>query len=92
MGSDYCTGGMITPNFECGGPSVRIRDMNPVAEKKRTREITITPLDYGFVLKVGCKTIALDSPQKLLFGLKKYLANPDKVETEFLEGKFKFEK
>lgn len=88
--------GDLTPNYSsCSNESdrpVRVRITDCASERRRVREITITPLDYGFVLKVGCKSIALDSPQKLLFGLKKYLSNPDKVESEFLEGKFKFEK
>lgn len=67
-------------------------EYNKVEAKPKIKEITITQLDYGYVLKVGCKSIALDTPEKIIFALKQYLKSPKKVEDDFIEGKFKFEK
>lgn len=58
----------------------------------KIKEIKIRQCDHGYILNVGCKEIALDTPEKIIFGLKLYLNNPEKVEKAFLEGKFKFEK
>lgn len=92
MASDYCTGSMITPNFDCGSSARRTPDLLIKNEPNKIKEISITQMDYGYILRVGCKTIALDTPAKILFGLKLYLANPNKVEQAFLRGEFKFEK
>jgi hypothetical protein len=58
----------------------------------KIKEIKIRQCDHGYILNVGCKEIALDTPAKIIFGLKLYLNNPEKVEKAFLDGKFKFEK
>lgn len=94
MASDYCTGGLITPNYECGGPE-RIRmPISALTEKRQNkiREINITQLDYGYIVKVGCKTFALDTPDKILFALKQYFRNPENTEHQFTKGTLKFEK
>lgn len=81
------------PNFECGGPTVRIRE-SVLTEKRQNkiREINITQLDYGYIVKVGCKTFALDTPDKIIFALKQYFRNPENTEHQFAKGTLKFEK
>lgn len=94
MASDYCTGSMITPNFDCGGPErIRIPDRALVEKSQnKIREIKITQLDYGYIVNVGCKTFALDTPDKILFALKQYFRNPENTEHQFAKGTLKFEK
>lgn len=96
MAADHCTGG-IGPSYlsDCGSSKREIKIPNPclteTVSKGKIREIRISQLDHGYILNVGCKTIALDTPEKILFGLKRYLENPNKVENEFLKDEFRFE-
>lgn len=94
MPRDYCTSDMPRPSFDCGGSIAEIRIPQPsrLIDPNKIKEIKISQLDHGYILNVGCKVIALDSPAKIIFALKLYLSNPQKVESEFLDGKFKFEK
>lgn len=41
-----------------------------------TRDIKITPLSSGFLVKVGCQSIAVETNEKLVDMLAKYLADP----------------
>lgn len=86
---------MACQDFPSGGLLRNEFIVNPAIEKTvkgRIKEIKIYQLDHGYILEVGCKKIALDSPEKIIFGLKKYFANPENVEHQFLKGAFKFEK
>jgi len=49
-------------------------------------KITIKTLDYGFVVKVGCKTIAIDSFQELMDSLAFYLIKHKEAEKELYSG------
>ena len=39
-------------------------------------DVLITPLDYGFIVKVGCKRFALESRENLIRELTAYINNP----------------
>ena len=54
-------------------------DNNP----KSLRSIEIDPLSSGFLVRVGCQRIAIETPDKLIYMLTKYLTDPTKFEKEW---------
>lgn len=50
------------------------------------REITISPLDYGYIVKVGCQTFAIESDETLIENLAEYLRDPSKKERAWLSS------
>jgi len=46
----------------------------------KLREITITPLNKGYLVRVGCQQFAIGGTKKLIAKLTKYLENPKDVE------------
>jgi len=50
------------------------------------RTITISPLLNGYLVKVGCKTLAFLSAEALCKELGNYLHNPIEVEEEYLRN------
>jgi len=56
--------------------------------KGRLREINITPLNTGFVVRLGCQTLAISDKKKLLEELVKYFNNPAEVEARYFAGEF----
>lgn len=91
-----CNKDHIRPQYDCGGPicerNIPTQNAPLINVTNKIREVRIIQVDHGYILNVGCKTIALDTPAKIIFALKLYLTNPAKVEDAFLNGKFKFEK
>lgn len=94
MPRDYCTGPVDEIRMpECSittGPRPT-RDSCVAAELK-IKEIHIKQLDHGYLLKVGCKEIALSSAEELIFGLRRYLKDPYKTQELFEKREFKFTK
>lgn len=45
--------------------------------------IQINQLDYGYVVNVGCKTFAIETPEKLLKYITEYINNPGEAEKKF---------
>lgn len=50
------------------------------------REINITPLNSGYIVRVGCQTVAVEETSTLITVLQKYLENPDKFETNWMSS------
>ena len=50
------------------------------------RTITIKPVLNGYVVRVGCQSLAFTSREDLLNNLKSYLSDPTKTETAYLTG------
>jgi 3-hydroxy-3-methylglutaryl CoA synthase len=50
---------------------------------KSLRSIEIDPLSSGFLVRVGCQSIAIETPDKLIYTLTKYLTDPTKFESEW---------
>lgn len=51
------------------------------------REVTITPLDYGFIIRVGCQQFAIESTEKLILQLSEYLRHPAEVSENWFQNK-----
>lgn len=58
--------------------------IEPVRDFKR---ITINKLDYGYVVKIGCQSFAIESEKKVISGLTKYLDNPSEEEKRWFKEK-----
>lgn len=55
--------------------------------KQRIREIVINPVDSGFVVRVGCQTIAVESSASLISRLSAYISEPARIEALYDAGK-----
>lgn len=87
MPQDYCT----------ANSDIRIPDCIPTratctTDELKIKDVHIKQLDHGYIVTIGCKTIALSSAEQVLFGLKQYLKDPYKTQDLFEKGEFKFEK
>jgi hypothetical protein len=62
---------------------------NPCCEEERPveqpliRQINIEPLNYGFMVRIGCQTFAIETPDKLIEKLTGYLKDPNTVEKKW---------
>jgi len=71
------------------GRAVGGLEPTPTCESKnRVKQIRIEQLDYGYSVRVGCQSFAIETVEKLMTALDKYLANPDTVERAWYDGKF----
>lgn len=52
------------------------------------REVTISPLDTGFVVRVGCQSVAVSTKKQLIEELTKYYINPTETEQRYYAGEF----
>ena len=53
----------------------------------RIREINIKPISYGFIVKVGCQTVAVEEAKTLANALLDYLLNPADFEKNWGNNK-----
>ena len=54
----------------------------------KAKRINIEPLDFGYVVTVGCQKFAVENSGKLVDSLREYLRDPNRVEKEWFDGKF----
>jgi hypothetical protein len=73
------------------GPIEDSGDVQPQSSRSqnKARNITIEELDYGYLVKIGCQSIAIDSHKKLVQKLSEYLKDPNEVENKWFAGNFK---
>jgi hypothetical protein len=55
--------------------------------RNHVREVIITPLDSGYLVKVGCQSVAVETTETLLKALGDYLNNPDSFERAWYKNK-----
>jgi hypothetical protein len=57
----------------------------PIMDSSSTslREVRISPLSSGFMVTVGCQSIAVETSEKLIAALASYLDNPAKFEKKW---------
>ena len=60
------------PSGEVGGIGI--------APQNSIRNISIEPLNSGYIVRVGCQNAAVETTETLLAALTKYLNNPDDFE------------
>lgn len=60
--------------------------LNTEMGKSRMREITISALDHGFVVRVGCQTVAIQDKTDLIAKLVAYITDPTATEEKYYRG------
>lgn len=53
----------------------------------RAKEINISPLPHGYLVRVGCQSFAFEDHKKMMKYINQYLDNPADVEAKFYSGK-----
>lgn len=56
---------------------------NVESNKQKIHSINIEELDYGYILRVGCKSFAFIDKQLMLDYLTKYMDNPQEMENKY---------
>lgn len=56
-------------------------------EENHIRSISIRQLNHGYVVEVGCQTLAIESASKLIALFSEYVLNPIATEQKYREGK-----
>lgn len=51
------------------------------------REINIQPIDFGYIVRVGCQTVAVETKEKLISKLTEYINDPVAAEKDYYNGK-----
>jgi hypothetical protein len=65
------------------------RGVGYIAEREvsvNLREVIITPLNSGYLVKVGCQSIAVETTKTLLKALGEYLENPNGFEENWYKN------
>lgn len=52
-------------------------------EVVRAKEINISPLPHGYLVRIGCQSFAFEDHKKMMKYINAYLDNPAKVEKKF---------
>jgi len=81
----YYSDGSTDPLVGGGGGSFNVYASVP---KPKIKDVVIKQMDHGFLVKIGCQTLCIESPKTLLKALKKYLKDPDGVEQQHNQGDF----
>ena len=72
---------------ESGYPTAANIPVDPMAytAKAVTHPVTISKLLRGWIVQVGCQSVAFETLDKMLFEVGRYLRNPQDVEKEYLQ-------
>jgi len=57
------------------------------ANYNKMKPINIQQMDYGFIVTVGCQTLAIENKTQLISKFIEYVNAPAETETKHLEGK-----
>ena len=80
-------GGMCASEPHANRQIERLRNAPiPEGQSAQAREINIRPLNYGYVVNIGCQMFAIESVEKLISNLEKYLNSPNESEKEWFSG------
>jgi hypothetical protein len=85
-GRDSYSDGTLAPNRPeqlMGESRATIRDPN----YNKMKPIQINQVDQGFVVTVGCQTLAIETKQQLISKFIEYVNAPAQTEAKHLEGK-----
>lgn len=61
--------------------------LGEIEQTREFKKIIIDKLDYGYVIKIGCQSFAIESEKKVLSGLTTYLNNPSEEEKRWFKEK-----
>jgi hypothetical protein len=71
------------PQQECCDGIEGPRGLYDQKMPSKARSITIEQMDFGYIVRVGCQTFAIESASKVVTNLIEYLQDPGKVEMEW---------
>lgn len=63
-----------------------VPQQNDATHNKFNHSINIEPLNRGFVIRVGCQSIAFETKEKMLKYLSEYLSDPNSFEAKYRAG------
>ena len=66
----------------CEAPGLACGESGP----GRVRDISISQVNYGYIVKVGCHTFAFETADRLIEKLGTYLKEPNKTESRWYKG------
>ena len=55
----------------------------------RYRDFKVTVVLNGFLIKIGCSEVVASSPEELVWLVKKYMKDPNKMEKQMLKDSFR---
>jgi hypothetical protein len=64
-------------------PAEEVQHMEQATLSSEVRGISINPLNSGYMVKVGCQSVAVETTEKLIDMLNKYLSNPGDFERKW---------
>jgi hypothetical protein len=80
LGEEKAPSGLGVPRND----EARLADQTPIATAEiNLRPVNIEPLNSGYVVRVGCQTIAVETTEKLLVYLGEYLKDPVKFQAKW---------
>lgn len=59
----------------------------PLKRENIIRPISIRQLSHGYIVEVGCRTIAIENASTLIAKFSEYILNPNATEQKHMEGK-----
>lgn len=80
--ADQNYGAPVPTNYATGNHI----EQDPIRENI-AREIIIRQLNHGYMVQVGCQSMAIESSTKLLSLFAEYISNPNATEQKYREGK-----
>lgn len=72
---------------ECCGGGCCDTTSGPISSQKKACSITIEQLDFGYIVKVGCQTFAVENISKVITYLDAYLNDPQGIEQQWYANK-----
>jgi hypothetical protein len=86
--NSYVTAGQVAPVDGRPYPNTgEPMAPNRLIEENNIRTISIRQLNHGYIVEVGCQTLAIESSSKLIALFAEYVANPQATEYKYREGK-----
>lgn len=80
--------GYAIPQRECfGNQDCCEAPTPPIETPKKAYSINIEQLDFGYIVRVGCQTFAVESIEKVVANLEAYLKDPKDIEKQWYSNK-----
>lgn len=90
--NDACCGAVLGSNMGEGIPQNEYPTMQELPNDPMPQSpgysIHIEPLNFGYMVRVGCQSFAIETADKLVTAMAAYLADPAKVQKQWFAGKF----
>lgn len=78
--SQNATAGSMAGNYQ--ESPMALGETHPLPPD-RIMNIEITQVDHGYIVRVGCQTIAIETDTKLISLLSAYIANPAEIQKQY---------